>query len=134
MKRATRYIASVTLLGVVLFYLTYVGAFNKDTYEAVASYKTSAINAVVTNLQLPCDRLMNVGMGDYCHVYFEDGFSVRISPIEGDIWQYQNQAEMTCAHKAAEFKKSIEHAPAWQQRAMVRDRVEIRCILTSDAT
>jgi hypothetical protein len=128
------YIGKVALFGAVLFYLTYVGAFKASTYDSMFSYGRSSIDAVVVNLQLPCDRLMNVGMGEYCRVFYDDGVSVRIAPVSEEFkLMYPDQQLMSCADGASEFKQSLEHVEAWQKRAMVKDQVELRCILTSDA-
>lgn len=117
-RKFAGFVGVVALFGVALFYLTYIGAFKKDTYDAVARYKRSAINAVVVSLQLPCDRLMNVGMGGYCHVYFEDGFSVWIAPVAEDEWKatYPNDTLPVRCDDTAKLKESNQNLTGWMKK------------------
>ena len=119
---------ALPFLGLSLLLLAYFGVLKdaKNAYQSTFKNGVifTTIDAVAVQLELPCDRLMNIGLNDHCRLYYDDGVSIPISPMTKEEQEREFGSDQPLATRCddkAEFRDGYDKSEEWVQKIITTD-------------
>lgn len=123
---------ALPFLGLSFLLLAYFGVLKdaKNAYQSTFNDGVifTTIDAVAVQLELPCDRLMNIGLNDHCRLYYDDGVSIRISPMTKEEQEQEFGSDHPLAPRCddkAEFRDGYDKSEEWVQKVMTNGFISI---------